>query len=63
MFIGCRGTTKKTSVFKTSLKVVDARALITIQHSYTSIKYLVFFNHNFVTNEHRNTIFGEILSI
>ncbi|KAK9497145.1 hypothetical protein O3M35_004517 [Rhynocoris fuscipes] len=33
---------EKTSVFKTSLKVVGARALITIQHSYTSIKYTVF---------------------
>ncbi|KAK9497571.1 hypothetical protein O3M35_004270 [Rhynocoris fuscipes] len=37
---------EKTSVFKTSLKtslkVVDARALITIQHSYTSIKYNSF---------------------
>ncbi|KAK9507138.1 hypothetical protein O3M35_007054 [Rhynocoris fuscipes] len=37
---------EKTSVFfkslKTSLKVVGARALITIQHSNTSIKYTVF---------------------
>ncbi|KAK9511393.1 hypothetical protein O3M35_000058 [Rhynocoris fuscipes] len=34
---------EKTSVFKTSLKVVvGARALITIQQSYTSIKYTVF---------------------
>ncbi|KAK9498062.1 hypothetical protein O3M35_003944 [Rhynocoris fuscipes] len=33
---------EKTSVFKTSLKVVGARALITIQHSYTSIKYNSF---------------------
>ncbi|KAK9506264.1 hypothetical protein O3M35_008233 [Rhynocoris fuscipes] len=33
---------EKTSVFKTSLKVIGARALITIQHSYTSIKYCSF---------------------
>ncbi|KAK9511394.1 hypothetical protein O3M35_000059 [Rhynocoris fuscipes] len=33
---------EKTSVFKTSLKVVGARALITIQHCYTGIKYNSF---------------------
>ncbi|KAK9500591.1 hypothetical protein O3M35_001830 [Rhynocoris fuscipes] len=33
---------EKTSVFKTSMKVVGARALITIQYSYTSIKYNSF---------------------
>ncbi|KAK9507684.1 hypothetical protein O3M35_007485 [Rhynocoris fuscipes] len=30
---------EKTSVFKMCLKVVGARALITIQHYYTRIKY------------------------
>ncbi|KAK9506052.1 hypothetical protein O3M35_008057 [Rhynocoris fuscipes] len=33
---------EKTSVFKTSLKVVGARALITIEHCYFAIKYNSF---------------------